>query len=234
MPDDYHDNASRNVLAAPTGADAAHDGSWLERRIDALDDWMTSHPRAARVIATLGVIAAFVPGVMFIVFDIGEAFEGLGLASVFLTNLVSTATLFVPVPGITAAANLLIVGEAERSNHPWLVGIAGGAGMAIGEFTAYYAGAAGAHAARRHEVRLPERVRPIAERVWRAVETLMHRWGTLTLFVLAAIPDPFFEIAGVTAGSVGMPVRRYFIAVLAGCIVRGLTLAYVGEAFGWW
>ncbi|HXK34745.1 MAG TPA: VTT domain-containing protein [Dehalococcoidia bacterium] len=234
MPAPSHGDASRNVLATPASRDAARHGSWLERRIDALDDWMTSHPRAARVLATLGVIVAFVPGVVFILFDLDEAIEGFGLASVFLTNLISTATLFVPVPGITAAANVLIVAEAERSNHPWLVGIAGGAGMAIGEFTAYYAGAAGAHAARRHELRIPERFRPIAERVWRAVETLMHRWGTLTLFVLAAIPDPFFEIAGVTAGSVGMSVRRYFIAVLAGCIVRGLTLAYIGETFDWW
>jgi membrane protein DedA with SNARE-associated domain len=234
MPADYRDNASGNVLATAARPGASRDGSWLERRIDALDDWMTAHPLAARVIATVGVIVAFVPGIALIVFDLDEAFEGLGLASVFLTNLVSTATLFVPVPGITAAANLLIIAEAERSRHPWLIGVTGGAGMAIGEFTAYYAGAAGAHAARRHQLRVPGRMRPAAERIWRAVQALMHRWGALTLFVLAAIPDPFFEIAGVTAGSVGMPVRRYFIAVLAGCIVRGLTLAYAGDASGWW
>jgi membrane protein DedA with SNARE-associated domain len=60
------------------------------------------------------------------------------------------------------------------------------------------------------------------------VDRMMHRWGTLTLFVLAAIPDPFFEVAAVAAGSVQMPLRRFMSAVFAGCLVRGLTLAYLG------
>ena len=32
-----------------------------------------------------------------------------------------------------------------------------------------------------------------------------------TLFVLSAIPNPAFEVAGLTAGSVRMPFRRFFL-----------------------
>jgi membrane protein DedA with SNARE-associated domain len=37
-----------------------------------------------------------------------------------------------------------------------------------------------------------------------------------------------FEIAGITAGSVRMKFRRFFIAVTAGKVVRGILLAYLG------
>ncbi len=61
-----------------------------------------------------------------------------------------------------------------------------------------------------------------------AVPKAVTRPLTLTLFVLAAIPDPVFEVAAVGAGCAGMPLRRYFVAVLAGCLVRGVSLAYLG------
>ena len=58
----------------------------------------------------------------------------------------------------------------------------------------------------------------------------MDHWGMPTLFVLSAIPNPLFEFAGVTAGSVRMPFRQFFVSVTAGKIVRGILLAYLGTA----
>jgi membrane protein DedA with SNARE-associated domain len=158
--------------------------------------------------------------------DLTDPLGELSYAGVFLVNLVSTATLFIPVPGITAAANVLIVTEASDARFPWLIGVAGGAGMAVGELTAYYVGFFGSHVASAQS--LPRQLAPIASRVAAFVRRLMHRWGMITLFVLAAIPDPVFEVAAVSAGSVRMPLRRYCAAVLAGCLVRGVVLAYLG------
>jgi membrane protein DedA with SNARE-associated domain len=101
--------------------------------------------------------------------------------------------------------------------------------MAAGEITAYTAGRAGAHVTRTHGLRLPARLEAPAERVASFVRQMMLRWGTPTLFVLAAIPDPVFEVAAVTAGSMRMPLPRFFSAVTAGCIVRGVSLAYLGS-----
>jgi membrane protein YqaA with SNARE-associated domain len=61
------------------------------------------------------------------------------------------------------------------------------------------------------------------------VNWLMKRWGMLTLFVLSAIPNPLFEVAGLTAGSVRMQFRRFIVSVTGGKIVRGLLLAYYGD-----
>jgi membrane protein YqaA with SNARE-associated domain len=57
----------------------------------------------------------------------------------------------------------------------------------------------------------------------------MLRFGMITLFVLSAVPNPFFEIAGLTAGAVRMNFWRFLGAVTAGKILRGLALAYIGE-----
>ncbi len=56
----------------------------------------------------------------------------------------------------------------------------------------------------------------------------MAHYGMLTLFVLSAIPNPLFEIAGLTAGSVRMNFWRFMSSVTAGKIVRGLILAFLG------
>jgi membrane protein YqaA with SNARE-associated domain len=57
----------------------------------------------------------------------------------------------------------------------------------------------------------------------------MARYGMLTLFVLAAVPNPVFEIAGLTAGAVRMNFWRFLGPVTAGKVLRGLALAYIGE-----
>jgi membrane protein DedA with SNARE-associated domain len=189
--------------------------------------WIARHRVASVILGLAGLLAALAPSVALLVNpDLTDPLGKFSYAGVFLVNLVSTATLFFPVPGITAAANVLIVTEASDARLPWLVGIAGGAGMAIGELTAYYVGVLGAHVTGGQQ--LPARLEPLAQRIAGFVRRLMRRWGMLTLFVLAAIPEPVFEIAAVGAGSVRMPLHRYFIAVLAGCVVRGLTLAYLG------
>jgi membrane protein DedA with SNARE-associated domain len=183
----------------------------------------------ALALALVAVVAALTPSIVLLVNpDLTDPLGELSYAGVFLVNLISTATLFFPVPGVTATANVLIVTEASDSRFPWLVGVAGGSGMAVGEFTAYYTGFFGSEIAQRQRIPFPARIEPFVQRVTDFVSRMMGRWGTLTLFVLAAIPDPVFEVAAMTAGSTRMPLRRFVAAVFAGCVVRGLTLAYLG------
>ena len=155
--------------------------------------------------------------------------ESLGYPGVFIANFVGTATLFVPVPGLTAAGQALIVALAETHNH-WGVAFAGSAGMTLAETTAYTAGRIG------RAVR-EESGRPVKGRWGRAlrragafVDQLMLRWGFLTLLVLSAVPNPLFEFAGITAGVVRMNFWRFMLAVAIGKTMRALMLAFVG---GW-
>jgi membrane protein DedA with SNARE-associated domain len=220
------------VEAAEVVAERAHNR--LERAVIRISGWFGQHRTTRNVVAVTFLVLALTPGfVLFFFPGITDRLAGFGYFSVFVTNLASTATVFIPVPGLTTAAQLLIINEGDRSSVPWLVGVAGGVGMAVGEVTAYYAGLLGSELARGRELPGPKRFHGTIRRVFRAIDWMMDRWGMPTLFVLAAIPNPFFEIAGITAGSVRMPFRRFFVAVLGGKIVRGIMLAYMGQAVPW-
>jgi membrane protein DedA with SNARE-associated domain len=192
--------------------------------------WFGRHT-TIRLVAVLLIIGlALGQAIVLLIFDdqVTDRLTGLGYVSVFVTNLLSTATFYVPVPGLTAAAQAIIITEGRDARFPWLIGAAGGLGMALGEITAYYGGYLGAEVVRGRELPGPKRFHPTIERIVRGIRWLMDRWGMATLFVLSAVPNPLFEVAGLTAGSVRMPFRRFMLAVITGKIVRGILLAYLG------
>ena len=181
--------------------------------------------RAQLVLAVVVLVFVFIPSLLLLslpfVTDFREhRLKGLGYAGIFIANLASTATVFVPVPGITAAGQALIVTGGSELN-PVAAGVLGGLGMALGEITAYAAGAVGREFARGRQIGGP---------MW--LGWLMARYGMLTLFFLAAIPNPLFEVAGLTAGSVRMNFWRFMAAVTLGKVIRGLALAFFGASLG--
>ena len=155
--------------------------------------------------------------------------ESLGYPGVFIANFVGTATLFVPVPGLTAAGQALIVALAETHNR-WGVAFAGSAGMTLAETTAYTAGRIGRAVKEESGEPVKGRWGRALRRAGAFVDRLMLRWGFLTLLVLSAVPNPLFEFAGITAGVVRMNFWRFMLAVAIGKTMRALTLAFVG---GW-
>jgi len=194
-------------------------------------DRLPKSHRGRLILAVAVAILVLVPSVALLVAtiavdDLEERFEALGYAGVFLANLASTATVFIPVPGLTAIGQALIITQGKILN-PVAVGLLGGTGMALGEVTAYAAGAAGSEVAEEEHLQAPERVRPAVEWVIARVDWLMDRYGFLTLLVLSAVPNPFFEFAGLTAGAVRMNFWRFMLAVLIGKNIRGLLLAFV-------
>ncbi len=57
---------------------------------------------------------------------------------------------------------------------------------------------------------------------------LMERRGSLALFLLSAILNPFFYPAALAAGAMRFGVRKYFFITWAGKTIKGLTVAYAG------
>jgi membrane protein DedA with SNARE-associated domain len=202
-------------------------------------EWMENHlpqSRGGRIaVALLIALLVLVPSVALLLLpvfgvDLSEGrFATFGYAGVFLANLASTATVFIPVPGLTATGQALILSQGASLN-PILVGLLGGTGMALGEVTAYAAGAAGSQVAREGQFEAPRLVRPFVERVIRWINWLMSHYAFATLLVLSAIPNPAFELAGITAGAVRMRFWRFMFAVLIGKNIRGLLLAFLGDA----
>jgi len=56
----------------------------------------------------------------------------------------------------------------------------------------------------------------------------MERKGSLTLFILSAVLNPFFYPAALAAGALRFGIRRYFLICWAGKTIKGLTVAYAG------
>ncbi len=217
------------LLPPAAEADATRSHSRFDRAILRAGGWLGEHSVIRACVIAVVLLGAAIPGVALLIFpDILKHAQGLGYGGVFLTNLLSTSTVVIPVPGLTATAQALIIREGEHAHFPWLVGLIGGAGMGLGEITLYYAGYLGAELARGRELPGPEWFRQGISRAAGGINWLMDRWGMTTLFVLSAVPNPFFEVAGLTAGSVRISFRRFFIAALAGKLLRGVLLAYLG------
>ena len=139
--------------------------------------------------------------------------ETLGYPAIFIVSVLGSATIFFPVPAIIAvcAGGTLL--------NPLLSGLIGGTGMALGEGTAYLAGAAGSGLLK--DNRWYGRLRPWVE-----------RRGWIVVLVIATVPNPIFDVVGVIAGAMRMPLWQFFGAVWIGKTARSVGLAY-GCALGY-
>lgn len=132
--------------------------------------------------------------------------------AVFIVSILGNASVLLPAPVF------VVVFVAGQTMDPLAVGIIAGLGAAIGEMTGYLAGFSGQG--------LVEN-RP----AYRRIQRWMNRSGVLVIFALAAIPNLFFDIGGIIAGAVRMPVWQFLLAAWAGKSLRLATVAYVATAF---
>lgn len=132
-----------------------------------------------------------------------------GYPGIFVISILANATVLLPAPGV---AFVFAMGSLF---NPALVALAAGAGASIGEMSGYLAGYSG-HTVVEH---LPINAR---------IHDWMKRYGVWTVFGLAAIPNPFFDLAGMAAGALKMPLWRFALPCLAGKIVKMLAFAYTG------
>jgi membrane protein DedA with SNARE-associated domain len=219
---------SQDVEASAVGRWTVAAYLWLMSRAPS-----TTRGRVVAAAIVVAIVMAPSVATLYVSLETGQQateswFGRLGYGGVFLANLASTATVFIPVPVLTAAAQALIV-SSSHTLSPVGVGIAGGLGMAIGEITAYVAGSAASFIAKEEEIKAPGRLQPLMDRLTRGVIWLMHHFGMLTLYVLSAVPNFVFEFAGLTAGATRYAFWKFLTAVTAGKITRGLLLAYIGE-----
>ena len=155
---------------------------------------------------------AFAVGLTLVIFLFREelkAAERYGYLGIFVISMLGNATIVLPVPTmITAFAGGGIF-------NPILVGVISAAGATVGEMTGYVAGLSGKAIVERQDI-------------YDRFEGWMERYGLLALFVLAAIPNPFFDLAGIIAGMSKMRLTTFFVVTCAGKIVKFLIIAYLG------
>lgn len=175
-------------------------------------------------------LAAFVSFLPLMLGVNSQDLESLGYPGVFIANFLGTATLFFPVPGLTAAGQALIVALSDDLN-PNLVALLGGSGMALAELTAYGAGRGLREVSAEREMPLRGIVGRWLRYAAGVIDRLMVNYGVPTLFILSALPNPLFEFAGVTAGAVRMNLWKFLAPVVVGKMLRAFLLAYLGQRF---
>jgi uncharacterized membrane protein YdjX (TVP38/TMEM64 family) len=160
-----------------------------------------------RVLILVGVIALTI--VLVINREKIQELKAYGYPGIFLFSILANATIFVPVPGVVFTSAMGAV------FNPLFVSVAAGAGAALGELSGYLAGFSG------------QAVVEGSERYQRVVRW-MEKYGDITILVLAFIPNPLFDLAGIIAGILKMPIWKFLIYCVIGKILKMMIFAYSG------
>lgn len=140
-----------------------------------------------------------------------EEFQQWGYPGIFLIALLANATVLLPAPGVA-----VIYAMGAIFSNPFAVGLAAGLGGTIGELSGYLAGFSG---------------QAIVERmdVYNRIKPWVDRYGGWAILVLSAIPNPFFDIAGIAAGIAKMPLRTFIIFSGIGQLIKMTAFALAGH-----
>lgn len=160
-----------------------------------------------RLLALLAVIAITV--FIYSIRDRVEEFAAYGYPGIFLVALMANATVFLPAPGVA------VVFAMGSIFNPFGVALAAGTGGALGEFSGYLAGFSGQAVIEKTDIY--DRIHP-----W------VQKYGGWAILVLSAIPNPFFDVAGVAAGIAKMRWRTFFISCWIGQLIKMSLFSFAG------
>ena len=129
----------------------------------------------------------------------------------FLLAFVANVTVLIPIP-----YNGIMLAILGKAGLPWLAALLAAAGSVLGELTGYFAGRAG-----RQVLGKSKAV------TWTTEQMNTPMRSFLFLMVFAAPPNPIFDMAGLAAGTLKIPLRIFLPAVFIGRFARFLLFAYV-------
>ena len=161
-----------------------------------------------RIIALLIVV-----GISIFIFNIRDKASQLaiyGYPGIFILAFLAYATVFLPAPGV---AVIFTMGAVF---NPIGVALAAGAGAALGELSGYLAGFSG---------------QAIVERagLYDRLTQWMKANGSLTILLLSALPNPFFDIVGVIAGVLRVRLLVFLFWCWIGETLKMLFFALAGS-----
>ena len=161
-----------------------------------------------RVLALFAVVGTTIY-ILSIRARVGE-FAAYGYPGIFLIALLANATVLLPAPGVA------VIYAMGAIFNPLGVALAAGTGAAIGELTGYLAGFSGQAVIDRADVF--ERIHPWVE-----------KYGGWAILFFSAIPNPFFDIAGIAAGMAKMPLGTFLLFTWIGQMIKMLIFALAGK-----
>ena len=141
-----------------------------------------------------------------------QNFGWIAYLAVFIANLLSSATILVPAPGVA------ITLAAATAFDPALVAISAGLGDAIGEMTAYWVGYVG------KKIIVDENLP-----AYRKAVSWMDMYGAWAVFGIALVPIVPYDLIGMAAGALKIKWWKCFLATMCGKVPRAFLVAYLGH-----
>jgi uncharacterized membrane protein YdjX (TVP38/TMEM64 family) len=134
-----------------------------------------------------------------------------GYPGIFLLSILVNATIIIPVPGV------LLTSAMGAVFNPFWVAVAAGLGASLGELSGYLAGFSG---------------RGVVEnsQLYQRLTGWMKKYGDITILVLAFIPNPAFDVAGMIAGVLKMKYYKFLFYCAIGKILKMMIFAYTGAS----
>lgn len=164
---------------------------------------------AAGLVGTLAICALVV-----VYWDHVHKAAQYGYLGVFLINILTGATAFIPVPG------LLVVFTLGSILEPAIVGALAGFGEAIGSIAIYFTGYGGRTVIKKLET--------IDHRLTPKFEKWIRRHGYITVFLMSSIVNPLFLPFTAVAGAIHFGLAKFFFLCWAGKTIKGMGVAYLG------
>lgn len=161
-----------------------------------------------RVLALFAVVAITI--YIFSIRNRVEQFAAFGYPGIFLIALFANATVLLPAPGVA------VIYAMGAIFNPLGVALAAGTGGALGELSGYLAGFSGQAVVERMDI-------------YTRVQPWVKRYGGWMILVLSAIPNPFFDVAGIAAGVAKMPLRTFLAFTWAGQLIKMTMFAVAGH-----
>lgn len=140
-----------------------------------------------------------------------KQYDILAYLIVFGATFLASCTIVLPAPGAA------VVIAAASIWNPVIVALVASAGSALGEITGYYAGYLG------KKIIIDEQ-----KAMYQRAVSWMNRYGMWAVLVVSAIPLVIFDIIGLVAGALRLPLWRFLLACWLGRIPKSFIEAYIG------
>jgi membrane protein YqaA with SNARE-associated domain len=140
-----------------------------------------------------------------------KKFKKYGYIGIFIINFLGSVSVFSPAAPFTAI-------YAGTIYNPFLVSFVSALGAICGDAPGYGIGYGGQLII--HHFKWYDRIK-----------YFMELNGAITIFVLASIPNPFFDLAGIAAGTTNYPFWKFIIISFIGKWIKFTFFSLFGYRF---
>jgi uncharacterized membrane protein YdjX (TVP38/TMEM64 family) len=137
--------------------------------------------------------------------------QSYGYLGVFIISLFAGSIMVLPIPYVA------VVFTMGGVLNPALVGVASGLGASVGAMTIYLAGYGGHSLFQNYN-----------DAVYSRIEGWIRRRGSLAVFIMSAVFNPFFIPMAITMGMLHFRLWKFFVLCWAGNTVKSMAIAYAG------